>query len=134
MDRRVQRFNLGMPWEEGHGYSQGFRVGGTVYIAGQTPHDAEGQLVGAGDAALQARATFENLDRVLAGSGASRNQVVENTIMIVNLSANFDAVSRAHRNYFGSHRPVSTVIGVEDLVFAGQVVEISARVCLDLPQ
>ncbi len=134
MDRRVQRFNLGLPWEEGHGYSQGFRVGAMVHISGQTPHDSEGRLVGAHDVAAQARAMFENLDRVLAAVGATRQQVIENTIMIVSLTENFEAVSRAHHDYFGPHAPASTVLGVSDLVFPGQVVEISARACLDLPK
>jgi 2-iminobutanoate/2-iminopropanoate deaminase len=132
MDRRVQRFNFGLPWEESHGYSQGLRVGNRVHIAGQTPHSIDGLLIGQGDPAEQARATFKNLDRVLAGFGASRSQIVEDTIMIVRLSENFEAISKVHREYFDAHRPASTVLGVSDLVFPAQIVEISVCVNLDL--
>ncbi|HEX5188014.1 MAG TPA: Rid family hydrolase [Streptosporangiaceae bacterium] len=42
-----------------------------VFIAGQEPEDAHGNLVGAGDLAVQARQVFANLGRALAAAGAS---------------------------------------------------------------
>lgn len=35
--------------------------------------------------------------------------------------------------YFGDHRPVSTVVGVTELTFPGQVIEISFVVDTKLP-
>ncbi|MEX3508160.1 hypothetical protein VVR84_01270 [Kocuria carniphila] len=59
--------------------------------------------------------------------------MVETTILIVALRDNFDAVSEAHREYFGSHRPASTAQGAVDLAIPDQLVEIAATVRLDLP-
>jgi 2-iminobutanoate/2-iminopropanoate deaminase len=134
MLRRVERFGFGMPWEHSHGYSQAFRVGTSVHVSGQIPHDERGEIVGLDDAAAQAQTVFANLERVLAGVGASKRQVVETFIMVVGLSANFEAVSQAHREYFGDHRPASSAIGVSELAFPGQLVEITAQVSLELPR
>ncbi|MFT4009876.1 MAG: RidA family protein [Nocardioidaceae bacterium] len=132
--RQVTTFGFGMPWEESHGYSQAFRVGQLVCISGQVPHDEQGELVGIGNAARQTQAVFANLDRALSGIGASRRQVVETVVMVVDLAVNFASVSSAHQDYFRPHRPASTALGVAALVIPGQLVEISARVSLDLPR
>lgn len=134
MLRRVERFSLGMPWEESHGYTQAFKVGPNVHVSGQIPHDDTGNLIGLDDAAEQARAVLRNLDRVLTGIGATRRQITETTIMVVGLSKNLEAISDAHRRYFDTHRPASTALGVAELAFPGQLVEISAQVCFDLPR
>lgn len=132
MDRRIQRFTLGQPWEHSHGYSQAFRVGSLVHIAGQIPHDENGDLVAEHDPRGQAEAAFANLNRVLAGIGASKRQVVDDTIYVVGLSKNFNAISDVHNHYFDGHNPTSTVVGVVELVFPGQLLEVSARVDLTL--
>ncbi len=134
MAGRVESFNLGMPWEDSHGYSQAFRVGNWIHISGQVPHDEHGAMVGGGDIGIQARAVFDNMDRTLAGIGATKYQVVETELMVVGLEQRTNAVSDAHRAYFGNHRPASTVFGVSALAFPGQLIEVSARVSLDLPQ
>ncbi len=41
-----------------------------VFIAGQEPEDAHGNLVGAADLAAEARQVFANLGRALAAAGA----------------------------------------------------------------
>jgi enamine deaminase RidA (YjgF/YER057c/UK114 family) len=46
-----------------------------VFIAGQEPEDAHGNLVGAGDLAAQARQVFANLGRALDAAGAAPGQV-----------------------------------------------------------
>ena len=130
--RRVERLGFGMPWEESHGYSQAFRVGDEIRISGQMPHDESGELVGAGDAAAQAAAVFENLDRVLRSCGATRSQVVETQIYAVDLGRNFAAISQAHREFFGGHWPASSAFGVAELVLPGQIYEVSATVRTDL--
>jgi enamine deaminase RidA (YjgF/YER057c/UK114 family) len=54
-----------------------------VFIAGQEPEDAHGNLVGAGDLASQARQVYANLGRALAAGGASPGQVTKITIYVV---------------------------------------------------
>lgn len=130
----IRPFNHNVPWEQSFGYSQGVLVGDTAYISGQLAHDEECNLIGEGDIRKQAEATLANVDAVLAGLGATRNQIVETTVMIIGLRENFDAVSEAHATYFGDHRPASTTMGVVELAMPGQLLEIAAVVRLDLPR
>ena len=54
-----------------------------VFIAGQEPEDAQGNLVGPGDLAAQARQVFANLGRAVAAAGARPEQVAKITIFVV---------------------------------------------------
>ncbi|GGZ30791.1 RidA family protein [Streptomyces poonensis] len=132
MTVRTETFGFGMPWESLYGYSQAFQVDNTVYISGQLSHDEDGNFIGAGDFELQTRTTLANLDLVLAHFGAERSQIVETTVLVRNLRENFDAAARLHSDYFGEHRPTSTVMGVSDLALPDQLVEIGAVVRLDV--
>ncbi|MFJ3505400.1 Rid family hydrolase [Streptomyces sp. NPDC090135] len=131
MSDQMKVFGFGMPWESLYGYSQATQVGETVYVSGQLSHDRDGNFVGAGNFELQVRTTLGNLDLVLAQVGAERGQVVETTVLVKNLRDNFDMTARLHAEYFGEHRPASTVMGISDLALPDQLVEIGALVRLD---
>src|SRR5215210_5202226 len=126
MDLALRSYSFGVPWEQGYGYAQAVQVGPTLYISGQLSHDLEAKFVGDGDFELQVRTTFANLDRVLAEYGARREQVVQTTVYVKDLRRHFDAMARLHAEYFGAHRPTSTVLGVVELALAEQLVEIAA--------
>ncbi|MEU3572144.1 Rid family hydrolase [Kitasatospora sp. NPDC036755] len=132
MSTQLKAFGFGMPWESLYGYSQATQVGDTVYVSGQLSHDQHGTFVGADDFELQVRTTLENLDLVLRQFGAERGQVVETTVLVRNLRENFDTAARLHAEYFGEHRPTSTIMGVSDLALPDQLVEIGALVRLDV--
>lgn len=129
---RVETFDFDMPWENSHGYSQGFRIGEELRISGQMPHDDDGNLVGLGDPAQQANAVFSNLDRVLSAFGARRHQVVQTELFVIAMEKNLSPISQAHRSYFGDHRPSSSVFGVAELALPGQLLEMTAIARLDL--
>ncbi|MEU8882263.1 RidA family protein [Streptomyces hydrogenans] len=132
MSSQLKAFGFGMPWESLYGYSQAAQVGETVYVSGQLSHDRHGNFVGVGDFELQVRTTLENLDLVLRQFGAERSQIAETTVLVRNLRENFDTTARLHAEYFGEHRPASTVMGVSDLALPDQLVEIGALVRLDV--
>lgn len=123
--------DFGMPWERGYGFCQAMQVGSTLYISGQLSHDMQAQFVGEGDFALQVRTTFANLDRILDAYGATRNQVVQTTVYVKDLPRHFGDMARLHAEYFGEHRPTSTVLGVVDLALPQQLVEIAAIAVLE---
>ena len=122
----VRSHSFGMPWEAGYGFAQALQVGATLYISGQLSHDMQANFVGEGDFELQVRTTFANLDRVLAFYGVGREQVVQTTVYVKELRRHFEAIARLHAEYFGKHRPTSTVLGVVDLALPQQLVEIAA--------
>ena len=126
MQPALKSHSFGMPWEQSYGFAQAIQVGPTLYISGQLSHDMEANFVGEGDFELQVRTTFANLDRVLAAYGAGREQIVQTTVYVKDLRRYFDDVARLHAEYFGEHRPTSTVLGVVELALPQQLVEIAA--------
>jgi 2-iminobutanoate/2-iminopropanoate deaminase len=121
-----ETFDFGLPWEKDYGFSQAIRSGNTLYISGQLSHDAAAKFIGEGDFELQVRTTFENLDKILKAHGAGRNQIIATTVYVRNLRAHFTEINRLHKEYFGDHRPTSTLLGVSELALPQQLVEISA--------
>jgi 2-iminobutanoate/2-iminopropanoate deaminase len=126
-----ETFGFGMPWEEAYGFAQAVRTGATLYISGQLSHDMEANFVGEGNFELQVTTTFANIDRVLEAHGAGKDQIVETVVYVKNLRDYFDDIARLHREYFGDHRPTSTLVGVVDLALPPQLVEISAVALLE---
>jgi len=120
-----------MPWEEDYGFSQAIKSGSTLYISGQLSHDMDANFVGETDFELQVSTTFKNIDKILHSYGASRSQIVATTVYVKNLRAHVDEINRLHKEYFGDHRPTSTLLGVVDLALPQQLVEISAVAILE---
>ena len=103
-----------------------------VFIAGQVADDIEGDLVGPGDIAAQARQAFSNLDRTLAAAGATPDEVAKITIYVVGHSAAYlPLISEARISVFGDHRPPDTLVGVATLAEPGYLIEIDAIAVVD---
>jgi enamine deaminase RidA (YjgF/YER057c/UK114 family) len=103
-----------------------------VFVAGQVAEDAEDNLVGPGDLAVQARQAFANLGRCLAAAGARPDQVAKLTIYVVDhRPENLPVISEARVTVFGEHKPADTVVGVETLAEAGRLIEVDAFAVVD---
>ena len=94
-------------------YSQAVRAGNTIYVSGQIPLSASGELVGAGDVAAQAHQVLRNLRAVLAAAGAQLTDVVKCSIFVRDLS-NFGLINEVYGQYF-----------VEETAPARETVEVS---------
>ena len=79
-------------------YSQAVRAGNTVYVSGQIPLDAAGQLV-AGDVAAQTHQVLKNLTAVLAAAGLALTDVVKCSIFVKDLG-NFAVINQVYGSYF----------------------------------
>ncbi|MFE2449812.1 RidA family protein [Streptomyces sp. NPDC021218] len=126
-------FNHNVPAESDFGYSQAIKSGDLIHVSGQLSLDETGEFRYAGDFAAQLEQTYINLDKVLDHYGVTRNQVVSQTLYVVNLLQRAAATAEGNLAYFGDHRPVSTVLGVTELTFPDQVIEISFVVDTKLP-
>ncbi|GAA0136146.1 RidA family protein [Paenibacillus sp. YSY-4.3] len=127
----ARTYNHGVAWEEGSGISQGYSVNGTIYISGQFSHDMQSTLIGAGDIEAQTRQTLENLDRVLAGFGATRSNLAYIEIYLTNVKEHFEPCIQLFKQYMGQHRSAGSLIGVTSLAFPEQLIEISAIAHMD---
>ena len=98
-----------------------------VFVAGQEPEDERGNLVGAGDLALQARQVFANVGRALAAAGARPDQVTKITIFVVGYRREqLPVIDEARAALFGEHKPADTLVGVEALSRPEFLIEVEA--------
>jgi enamine deaminase RidA (YjgF/YER057c/UK114 family) len=123
-----QRISSGKPWESQVGYSRAVRVGPFVQVAGTTGTGENGQVVAA-DAYRQARKALENIEAALEAAGASMADVVRTRIYVTDISQ-WEAIARAHAEYFRDVRPAATMVEVRRLIAPEMVVEIEADAIL----
>jgi 2-iminobutanoate/2-iminopropanoate deaminase len=118
--------------EDDPSISEAIRSGHYVYISGQVSKRPNGRFIH-GDFRTQASNVFANIDRILTHYGATKRQVVAEVVYIVDFRRHVDEVNAVRVEYYGDHRPTNTTVGVTDLFFAGQLLEISLVVDLTLP-
>ena len=101
-------------------------AGTIVYISGQVPLDADGQLVGEGDFEAQTRQVFENLTRALEAADATWSDVVKLDYFLRDVGQ--IAIVRAIRDeYIDTARPpASTLVEVSGLFRPEVLIEIQA--------
>jgi enamine deaminase RidA (YjgF/YER057c/UK114 family) len=103
-----------------------------VFVAGQEPEDRQGNLVGPGDLAVQARQVFANLGRALAAGGARPEQVTKITIFVANYRREYLPIIEEGRvALFGDHRPADTLVGVAALSRPDYLIEVDAIAVID---
>lgn len=98
-----------------------------VFVAGQEPEDEQGNLVGSGDLAAQARQVFGNLGRALAAAGARPDQVAKITIYVAGYRREqLPVIEAARVTLFGEHRPADVLVGVAALSSPEFLIEVDA--------
>lgn len=104
-----------------------------VFLAGQCPLDEQGELVGSGDLRAQVNQVIRNIVTVLSSVGATADNVVRTVIYVV--SPNRDDLALVWTILRNSAiatalSTASTLLGVSQLGYPGQLVEIDVTVVL----
>jgi 2-iminobutanoate/2-iminopropanoate deaminase len=116
-------------WQEKFGFSHAWRVDSAqsvVFLAGQGPLTADGNVVAAGDFEAQTRQTFENLRTVLEQAGASFEAVVKVTAYLTDMTRLRD-YARVRNEFINTREPpASTALEVSSLALPGMMIEVDA--------
>ncbi|MFD6424629.1 RidA family protein [Streptomyces sp. NPDC060198] len=108
-------------------------AGRTAFLAGQCPLDRSGAVVGPGDIDAQVDHVAADALAALNAVGARPDHVVRSVIYVV--SADGGALGAAWRRLVGSSigpafTTASTLLGVAQLGFAGQLIEVDLTAAL----
>jgi aminoacrylate peracid reductase len=115
----------------GKTYTHGIIVeaGRTLYVAGQTSRDKQGNIVCKGDAAGQTRQVLENMKKVIDGAGGRMEDVAKTTVYITDIKHR-EAVGRVRQEFFKGDPPANTLLVISGLADPAFLVEIEAIVPL----
>ena len=120
------RISSGTPWESLVAYSRAIRVGDTVYVAGTTATDDDGNVVGTGDAYRQTVQALTRIRSALEQAGARLEDVVRTRIFVTDITR-WEEVGRAHGEFFADVCPAATMVEVQRLIHPEMLVEIEAE-------
>jgi len=106
-------------------YSQAIVTDGWVWASGQIALDpATGELVGAGDAAAEARQALTNLEAVLEAAGCGLDRVIRATVYLADMG-DFATVNEVYAEFFRESPPARVCVEVSALP-KGARVEVDA--------
>ena len=109
-------------------YSQGIKVGNTVWISGQIPLDPTSMKIVSGDITAEAEQVFRNLSAVAEASGGTLNDAVKINISLTDLGG-FEAVNAVMAGYFEEPYPARACVQVAALP-KGVRIEVEAILAL----
>lgn len=127
----IERINPATLYDSvGYGFSHAtLQDGGkTLHLAGQVAWDAQGEVVGTGDLAVQTRQVLANLKAVLAEVGATPADIVRLRTYVVNHSPDKLGVvlPEVGAFYEGAVPAPNTFLGVQALALPDFLIEIEA--------
>jgi enamine deaminase RidA (YjgF/YER057c/UK114 family) len=125
----TKRLNIssGAKWEDIVGYSRAVRIGDLIEVAGTTAVDEDGQVIGRGDPYEQTRFILLKIEKAINTAGGTLEDVIR-TRMFVSDIAQWEAIGRAHGEFFREIKPASTMVEVSALINPELLVEIEATV------
>jgi enamine deaminase RidA (YjgF/YER057c/UK114 family) len=100
-----------------------------IFLSGQLSRDADGNLVGPGDMAEQARQAIRNMSVVLKAAGGSLADIVSIVVYTTDIRQ-FKEIVAARMEFFKDSLPTSTIVEVSHLADPGLLIEFQATAAL----
>lgn len=107
-------------------YPHARRVGNLLFLSGIGPRergsnripgvdlDANGNIVSY-DIATQSHAVFRNIKYILEEAGSDWDKIVDVTVFLTNVKADFSVFNRVYAEYFRENQPCRTTVEVNRL-------------------
>lgn len=107
-------------------YPHARRVGNLLFLSGVGPRkrgskdipgvtlDDNGNVVEY-DIEAQCHSVFENVRHILEASGSSWQQLVDVTVFLTNMKADFATYNRIYADYFSDNQPCRTTVEISSL-------------------
>jgi reactive intermediate/imine deaminase len=105
-------------------FSPAVRAGDFVYVSGQVPADAQGEIV-TGGIEVQTRQVMENIRAALALAGATFDDVCKCTCWLQD-ARDFGAFNRVYMSYFPHGRPARSTTEARLMVDAKVEIDVIA--------
>ena len=107
-------------------YPHARRVGDLLFLSGVGPRERGSrnipgvELNNAGeivsyDIETQCRSVFQNVRYILEDAGSSWENIVDVTVFLTNMKADFQAYNRIYAEYFADNRPCRTTVEISSL-------------------
>ena len=125
MENKRITISSGAPWENIVGYCRAVRVGNIIEVAGTTAVDENGATIGINDAYAQTRYILQKIEKALQQAGASMANVVRTRMFVTNIGQ-WEAIGRAHGEFFAAIKPAATMVEVKALINPELLIEIEA--------
>lgn len=106
-----------------HGLSVDVGNSQMIFITGQIAMDKDGNAVAPDDITKQTEFIFKNIEKILAETDASIDDVVKTVIYVTDMSQ-FGEISAVRNKYFDKAKPVSTLVEINKTVKEGCDIEI----------
>lgn len=107
-------------------YPHAKKVGSLLFLSGVGPRsatskDIPGVTLGSNgeileyDIELQCRSVFDNVKTILEASGSSWDKLVDVTVFLTNMDADFATYNKVYAEYFESNQPCRTTVEINKL-------------------
>lgn len=123
-------YSTGAKWEDIVGYSRAVRIGNTLEVSGTVASDGQ-NVIAKGDFYGQTKFIIDKIEKVLKQADFELKDVVRTRIFVTDISK-WEAVGKAHGEYFKETKPVTSMVEVSALIDPDYLVEIEVTAVKDL--
>lgn len=115
-------YSSGAKWEDIVGYSRAVQIGNSLEISGTVATEGS-NVIAVGDFYGQTKYILQKIEKVLHQAGFELKHVVRTRMFVTDISK-WEQVGKAHGEFFGTIKPVTSMVEVSALIDPDYLVEI----------